>query len=61
MTITDIKNLIIKLDVNIDAEHEKTTPKGIMLLMDFSREVRKKQVIEALDALTKIEQILQLK
>lgn len=60
MTIEEIKNLIIKLDVNIEAEHENVSAEGIMLLMNFTEEVRKKQVIEALAALTKIEQILQL-
>lgn len=36
MTITDIKNLIIKLNVSIDAEHEKASAQGIMLLFDFT-------------------------
>ena len=61
MTITEIKNLNIKLDIAIEAEHENASADGLRLLYDFTQEVRKKQVTDALDALTKIEQILQLK
>lgn len=55
MTITDIKNLIIKLDVCIDFEHEKDSANGLMLLMDFTEEKRKELVLQALDELTNIE------
>lgn len=60
MTITEIKNLIIKLDIAIEAEHENVSSDGLRLLYDFTKDVRKKQVTDALDALTKMEQILQL-
>ena len=55
MTITDIKNLIIKLDVALDAEHGKTSPQGIMLLFDLTEETRKRLISQALDELTNIE------
>lgn len=55
MTITDIKNLIIKLDVAIDAEHEKVSANGLMLLMDFTEKTRKQLILQALDELTNIE------
>ena len=55
MTITDIKNLIIKLNVAIDAEHEKASAQGIMLLFDFTEEARKQLTLQALDELTNIE------
>lgn len=55
MTITDIKNLIIKLNVAIDAEHEKASPEGIMLLLDFTEEARKELTLQVLDELTNIE------
>ena len=55
MTITDIKNLIIKLNVAIDAEHEKASAQGIILLFDFTEKERKKLTLQALDELTNIE------
>ena len=55
MTINDIKNLIIKLNVAIDAENEKASAQGIMLLLDFTEDVRKKLTLQALDELTNIE------
>ena len=55
MTITDIKNLIIKLNVAIDAEHEKASAQGIMLLFDFTEDARKNLTLQALDELTNIE------
>ncbi len=55
MTIADIKNLIIKLNVAIDAEHEKASSEGIMLLLDFTEEARKELTLQVLDELTNIE------
>lgn len=55
MTITEIKNLIIKLDIAIEAEHEKASPNGLMLLMDFTNEKRKELILQALEELTNIE------
>ena len=55
MTITDIKNLIIKLNVAIDAEHEKASAQGIMLLFDFTEDTRKNLTLQALEELTNIE------
>lgn len=47
-----IKNLLIKLDVVIDAEHEKATVLGLNLIFDFTPEKRKKDILKALDILT---------
>lgn len=55
MTITDIKNLIIKLNVALDAEHGKVSPQGIILLFDFTEETRKQLTLQALNELAKIE------
>ena len=57
MTITDIKNLIIKLNVALDAEHEKASVQGIMLLIGFTEEARKQLTLQALDELTNIENL----
>lgn len=55
MSINDIKNLIIKLNVAIDAEHQKASAQGIMLLFDFTEEARKQLTLQALEELTNIE------
>ena len=47
-----IKELIIKLDVSIDAEHNKVNAAGLQLLFDFTEEKRKKDILKALDILT---------
>ena len=47
-----IKNLLIKLDVSIDAEHEKASGAGLSLIFDFTPEKRKKDILKALDILT---------
>lgn len=47
-----IKNLIIKLDVSVDAEHGKASGTGLSLIFDFTREKRKKDILKALDILT---------
>lgn len=55
MTLKEIefvKNLIIKLDVSIDAEHEKASGLGLNLIFDFTPEKRKQDVLKALDILT---------
>lgn len=46
-----VKNLIIKLDVAIDAEHEKATGLGLNLIFDFTPKKRKKDILKALDIL----------
>lgn len=48
-----IKNLLIKLDVVIDAKHEKASGAGLSLIFDFTREKRKKDILQALDILNK--------
>ena len=55
MTVKEIefiKNLLIKLDVAIDAEHGKATGLGLNLIFDFTPEKRKKDILKALDILT---------
>lgn len=47
-----IKKLLIKLDVVIDAEHEKASGAGLNLIFDFTEEKRKKDILKALDILT---------
>ena len=55
MTITDIKNLIIKLDVCIDFEHEKIQRMGLCYWWISLKKKRKELVLQALDELTNIE------
>lgn len=59
MTIDEIKLLIIKLDVLLDAEHEKITDAGLQLIFDFTEEKRKQQIKQALEELNKIQKSLQ--
>lgn len=47
-----IKNLLIKLDISIDAEHEKVNGFGLSLIFDFTEEKRKQDILKALDILT---------
>lgn len=46
-----IKELLIKLDVSIEAEHENASPQGLMLIFDFTAEKRKADMIKALNIL----------
>lgn len=55
MTIEEIKNLIIKLDIKIEAEHGRVNVHGLNLLLDFTDKRRKQQILEALDTLSEIE------
>lgn len=47
-----IKELLIKLDVVIDAEHEKVSGAGLSLIFGFTEEKRKQDILKALDILT---------
>lgn len=58
MTIEEIKNLIITLDIKIEAEHGKANIHGLNLLFGFTEEKRKQQILEALDTLSEIEEKL---
>lgn len=54
MDLIDIKNLIIKLDVAIDAEHNKINGYGLHLLFDFTEAERKRLILKALEELNKL-------
>ncbi len=57
MTRQDINflcNLIIKLDVKIDAEYGKVSAEGLALIYGFTEEQRKECVKEALEILEKV-------
>lgn len=60
MTIEDIKTLLIKLDIAIEAEHDNVNANGIALIFDFTPEQRKKEVRQALELLTDIKHRLEL-
>ena len=47
-----IKNLLIKLDISIDAEHNKASGLGLSVIFDFTEEKRKQDILKALDILT---------
>lgn len=49
---TFLIELIIKLDVVIDAEHEKVNFAGLNLILDFTVEKRKKDILKALNILS---------
>lgn len=56
MTLKDrafIKELLIKLDISLEAEHEQASPQGLMLIFDFTAEKRKADMIKALNILNK--------
>lgn len=59
MTIDEIKLLIIKLNVLLDAEHKKITNDGLQLIFDFTEEKREQQTRQALEELNKIQKSLQ--
>ena len=46
-----LKELLIKLDISIEAEHENASPQGLMLIFDFTEEKRKADMIKALNIL----------
>ena len=48
-----LKELLIKLDISIEAEHEKASSQGLMLIFDFTEEKRKTDMLKALDILSK--------
>ena len=48
-----LKELLIKLDISIEAEHEKASSQGLMLIFDFTEEKRKADMLKALDILSK--------
>ena len=48
-----IKELLIKLDISIEAEHENASSQGLMLIFDFTAEKRKEDMLKALDILNK--------
>lgn len=48
-----LKELLIKLDISIEAEHENASPQGLMLIFDFTEEKRKADMLKALDILSK--------
>lgn len=48
-----LKELLIKLDISIKAEHENASPQGLMLIFDFTEEKRKADMLKALDILNK--------
>ena len=58
MTIEEIKDLIITLDIKIEAEHGKASIHGLNLLFGITEEKRKQQVLEALNTLSQIEEKL---
>ena len=47
-----LKELLIKLDISIEAEHEKASSQGLMLIFDFTEEKRKADMLKALDILS---------
>ena len=51
--IAFIKELLIKLDVVIDTEHQQVSLAGIDLIFDFTKEKRKQDILKALDILNK--------
>ena len=55
MTLKDrafIKELLIKLDISIEAEHENASSQGLMLIFDFTAEKRKADMLKALNILS---------
>ena len=46
-----IINLLIKLDVTIDAEHENVSKEGLNLILGFTEKKRKQDILKALDIL----------
>ena len=54
MTLKDrafIKELLIKLYISLEAEHEQASQQGLMLIFDFTAEKRKEDMIKALNIL----------
>ena len=54
MTLKDrafIKELLIKLAISLEAEHEQASPQGLMLIFDFTAEKRKADMLKALEIL----------
>ena len=54
MTLKDrafIKELLIKLDISLEAEHGQALPQGLMLILDFTAEKRKADMLKALEIL----------
>ena len=49
MTLKDrafIKELLIKLDISLEAEHGQALPQGLMLIFDFTAEKEKQTCLK---------------
>ena len=53
--IEKVKNLLIKLDLKYKATKDQTNMNGIILLLNFDKEYKEFNTVNALDVLTKLE------